>query len=99
MCVCPVQVEDSQGEAQKVLRARAIMDRQCPYDPSALSFKVGSHFVVVQQILVAPLRYCTILQAGDVILVTKQNDNGLWEGELSGKTGHFPFTHVEVLSS
>lgn len=69
-------VEDSQGEAQKVQRARAIMDRQCPYDPSALSFK-----------------------AGDVIHVTKQNDNGLWEGELSGRTGHFPFTHVEVLPS
>ena len=43
VCVCVrvcVQVEDSQGEAHRVQRARAIMDRQCPYDPSALSFKV-----------------------------------------------------------
>ena len=38
-----VQVEDSQGEAHKVQRARAIMDRQCPYDPSALSFKVRAN--------------------------------------------------------
>ena len=45
------------------------------------------------------LWYCATLQAGDVIHVTKQNDNGLWEGELSGRTGHFPFTHVEVLPS
>ena len=45
------------------------------------------------------LWYCPTLQAGDVIHVTKQNDNGLWEGELSGRTGHFPFTHVEVLPS
>ena len=93
-----MQVEDSQGEAQKVQRARAIMDRQCPYDPSALSFKVSSHFVVFCSVH-ASLWYCSILQAGDVIHVTKQNDNGLWEGELGGRTGHFPFTHVEVLPS
>ncbi|XP_062504431.1 crk-like protein isoform X2 [Corticium candelabrum] len=36
---------------------------------------------------------------GDVILVTKQNENGLWEGELNGRSGHFPFTHVEVIEA
>jgi proto-oncogene C-crk len=25
--------------------------------------------------------------------------NGQWEGELSGKMGHFPFTHVEFIDS
>ena len=39
----------------------------------------------------------TVLQAGDLILVTKQNENGLWEGELNGRSGHFPFTHVELI--
>lgn len=34
---------------------------------------------------------------GDIIKVTKTNINGQWEGELKGKTGHFPFTHVEFI--
>lgn len=37
------------------------------------------------------------LQVGDIINVTKTNINGQWEGELNGKTGHFPFTHVEFI--
>lgn len=35
------------------------------------------------------------LEIGDLIKVTKTNINGQWEGELKGKIGHFPFTHVE----
>lgn len=38
-------------------------------------------------------------QVGDIIKVTKMNINGQWEGELHGKVGHFPFTHVEFLDS
>lgn len=56
--------------------AKATMDRECPYDPTALPFKVG-----------------------DIIKVTKQNENGMWEGELNGKHGHFPFKLVEVIDS
>ena len=37
------------------------------------------------------------LEIGDIINVTKMNINGQWEGELKGKMGHFPFTHVEFL--
>lgn len=37
------------------------------------------------------------LEIGDIITVTKTNINGQWEGELNGKTGYFPFTHVEFL--
>ncbi|CAL1283513.1 unnamed protein product [Larinioides sclopetarius] len=39
------------------------------------------------------------LEVGDIIKVTKMNINGQWEGELRGKVGHFPFTHVEFLDS
>jgi len=39
------------------------------------------------------------LEIGDIIKVTKTNINGQWEGELNGKTGHFPFTHVEFVDS
>ena len=38
-------------------------------------------------------------QAGDMIKVTKQNENGMWEGEMNGKRGHFPFKLVEVVDS
>jgi len=37
------------------------------------------------------------LEVNDVVKVTKMNINGQWEGELHGKTGHFPFTHVEFI--
>jgi proto-oncogene C-crk len=37
------------------------------------------------------------LVVGDVITVTKTNINGQWEGELNGKVGHFPFTHVTFI--
>lgn len=37
------------------------------------------------------------LEIGDIIVVTKTNINGQWEGELNGKVGYFPFTHVEFL--
>lgn len=39
------------------------------------------------------------LEIGDIIRVTKTNINGQWEGELNGKVGHFPFTHVEFLDN
>uniref|UniRef100_A0A8D8S323 Adapter molecule Crk n=1 Tax=Cacopsylla melanoneura TaxID=428564 RepID=A0A8D8S323_9HEMI len=39
------------------------------------------------------------LEVGDIIKVTKANFSGKWEGELNGKTGHFPFTHVEPVES
>ena len=40
-----------------------------------------------------------LTQVGDIIKVTKQNENGMWEGELNGKHGHFPFKLVEVIDS
>ncbi|KAJ8683285.1 hypothetical protein QAD02_019077 [Eretmocerus hayati] len=39
------------------------------------------------------------LEVGDIIKVTKTNINGQWEGELNGKVGHFPFTHVEFVEN
>ncbi|XP_075218771.1 crk proto-oncogene, adaptor protein [Lycorma delicatula] len=39
------------------------------------------------------------LEVGDIIKVTKMNINGQWEGELNGKVGHFPFTHVEFVDN
>ena len=37
------------------------------------------------------------LEVGDIVTVTKMSINGQWEGELRGKVGHFPFTHVEFM--
>lgn len=39
------------------------------------------------------------LEVDDIIKVTKTNINGQWEGELKGKKGHFPFTHVEFIDN
>jgi proto-oncogene C-crk len=39
------------------------------------------------------------LEVGDIIKVTKMNISGQWEGELRGKIGFFPFTHIEFLSN
>jgi proto-oncogene C-crk len=41
-------------------------------------------------------------KADDVIHVTKQNENGLWQGQIlggDGKSGHFPFTLVQLMDS
>ncbi|CAI8004229.1 Adapter molecule Crk [Geodia barretti] len=70
-----VTVVDDQIQQQSFF-ARATMDRECPYDPTALSFK-----------------------AGDMIKVTRQNENGMWEGEINNRRGHFPFKLVEVVDS
>lgn len=39
------------------------------------------------------------LEVGDIVKVTKTNVNGTWEGELNGRTGHFPFRYVEFIDS
>ncbi|XP_014663114.1 PREDICTED: adapter molecule Crk-like [Priapulus caudatus] len=37
------------------------------------------------------------LEVGEVIKVLEMNLSGQWKGELNGKVGHFPFTHVEFI--
>ena len=37
------------------------------------------------------------LNVGDVVKVTKMCMSGRWEGELNGRLGKFPFTHVEFI--
>ncbi len=39
------------------------------------------------------------LEVGDIVKVTQMSINGQWEGELHGKVGHFPFTHVEFIDN
>ncbi|KAK9890205.1 hypothetical protein WA026_010315 [Henosepilachna vigintioctopunctata] len=39
------------------------------------------------------------LEVGDIVTVTQTNINGQWQGELNGKVGFFPFTHVEFLDN
>lgn len=36
-------------------------------------------------------------QVGDLVKVTRMNINGQWEGEVNGRRGLFPFTHVKIL--
>ena len=37
------------------------------------------------------------LEVGDIIKVTKMAINGQWQGELNGKVGYFPFTHIDFI--
>uniref|UniRef100_S4RVD8 V-crk avian sarcoma virus CT10 oncogene homolog-like n=1 Tax=Petromyzon marinus TaxID=7757 RepID=S4RVD8_PETMA len=37
------------------------------------------------------------LDIGEVVTVTKMHVNGQWEGEVNGRRGHFPFTHVRII--
>lgn len=37
------------------------------------------------------------LKKGDIIRVTKMDISGCWEGEVSGRRGHFPFNYVRFI--
>ncbi|XP_059382189.1 crk-like protein [Carassius carassius] len=37
------------------------------------------------------------LEVGDIVKVTRMNISGQWEGEVNGRRGLFPFTHVKIL--
>ncbi|XP_042300032.1 crk-like protein [Sceloporus undulatus] len=37
------------------------------------------------------------LEVGDIVKVTRMNINGQWEGEIHGRKGLFPFTHVKII--
>ncbi|MBN3296110.1 CRKL protein, partial [Amia calva] len=37
------------------------------------------------------------LEVGDVVKVTRMNISGQWEGEVNGRRGLFPFTHVKII--
>lgn len=36
-------------------------------------------------------------QVGDIVKVTRMNISGQWEGEVNGRRGLFPFTHVKII--
>lgn len=38
------------------------------------------------------------LKRGDIVKVLATNVNGLWEGEVNGRRGIFPFVHVQFMS-
>ncbi|XP_067943849.1 adapter molecule Crk-like [Watersipora subatra] len=53
--------------------------------------------VVTMRIPNAYDRTALKLEVGDIVCVTATPISGQWEGELNGKTGHFPFTHVQFI--
>ena len=40
---------------------------------------------------------CVPLQVGDIVKVMRMNISGQWEGEVNGRRGLFPFTHVKIM--
>lgn len=65
------------------------------YDKIRLDFNPGYQWVRRERYVLTFTFFA--IQKGDLIKVTKQNDNGIWEGELNGKTGEFPMSHVELI--
>ena len=59
------------------------------YDKTALSLQVKMNILKSSSILGS--------QVGDLVKVTNMSQSGEWEGELGGRTGHFPFNHVVVV--
>ena len=51
----------------------------------------------VRMVIFKKKKFFLFFQEGDVVTVTKINANGQWEGEINGKAGFFPFTHVKFL--
>lgn len=37
------------------------------------------------------------LKEGQIVKVTKVDISGCWEGEVEGRTGHFPFNYVQFI--
>lgn len=62
----------------------------------ALILNFPPHFsVVLRKTLLMP---CSISpQVGDIVKVTRMNISGQWEGEVNGRRGLFPFTHVKII--
>ena len=63
------------------------------YDKTALRLEVKQKILILCRFF----KNMIFFQVGDIVKVTKMSINGQWEGELNGKVGHFPFTHVEFI--
>lgn len=50
-------------------------------------------------ILSKPRPFVFFPQVGDIVKVTRMNINGQWEGEVNGRRGLFPFTHVKIIDA
>ncbi|KAG1698833.1 Adapter molecule Crk [Nymphon striatum] len=65
--------------------------------PETMPSAVGICAIVTIKYELKKLNKDKFLQ--DIVKVTKMNINGQWEGEIDGRVGHFPFTHVEFIDS
>lgn len=63
--------------------------------PSMLNGPVYA-IVVQKRVPCAYDKTALALEVGDTVKVTRMNINGQWEGEVNGRKGLFPFTHVKI---
>lgn len=69
------------------------------HPPSAAQVQLPAKaLVTLQRIPSAYDRRQLRLEVGQVVTVLEMNLNGQWEGEIDGKRGIFPFTHVRFLT-
>ncbi|TKC45447.1 hypothetical protein EI555_011743 [Monodon monoceros] len=70
----------------------SICSRACLGSDLANIFTRDSNVVIIRVFLFYD--FCTV---GDIVKVTRMNINGQWEGEVNGRKGLFPFTHVKII--
>ncbi|XP_005109023.1 adapter molecule Crk [Aplysia californica] len=67
--------------------------------PPAVQVKLPAKAIVIlQRIPSAYDRRQLRLERGEIVTVVETNLNGQWEGEINGRRGIFPFTHVRFLT-
>lgn len=82
-----VQSEVSASRSSQVEQKAVYLQRKLP----------GLAEVIQSRIPNAYDKTALTLKKGDIIRVTKTDISGCWEGEISGRRGHFPFNCVRFI--
>lgn len=89
-------MSEIQSDAKKIKNLNG--SKQAEQMPLSLHRKLPSKAQVIQsRIPNAYDKTALTLKEGQIVKVTKVDISGCWEGELEGRTGHFPFNYVKFI--
>lgn len=98
------ETERKLQEQQRASAQPRIASSNITSPPAAMANGQQRHLPAVARVIKQriPNAYDTSalkLEVGDEVTVTAMNIDGQWEGECRGKTGLFPFTHVQFVDT
>ncbi|KAG5835195.1 hypothetical protein ANANG_G00269560 [Anguilla anguilla] len=64
---------------------------------SYIQYDCNLSFGLVDDHYMGPAVRSVLTTVGDMVKVTRMNISGQWEGEVNGRRGLFPFTHVKII--